>query len=356
MRKLKLIVATLVATTIGTFGFNATEAADSELVIFDWSGYDDPSFFPGYIEKHGDSPTFAFFADEEEAFQKLRQGFRADIGHPCSQSVVKWRDGGLLDPIDTARIDKWDELIPGLRDMEGFNVDGKQYVVPVDWGSTALTYRTDLVDATDAASLQSFADPKFADRISIPDNVDDAYALGMLAVGIRDWNDATDADFEAAADFLRRVHRNVRTYWADGAELAQLMTSGEVMLAWAWNETATTLQANDVPVAMKRDTAEGSTTWVCGYVKLADRPGSEDKFYDFINSWLEDRVAEYIVSAWGYGHSSQTGMDKIDQEVLASVGFDSLERYTDSTLWQAPLHHERRDKLIAEFEQIKAGF
>ena len=59
--------------------------------------------------------TFAFFGDEEEAFQKLRTGFKADVAHPCSQSVVKWRDAGLLKPLDTSRIPEWDNILPGIK-------------------------------------------------------------------------------------------------------------------------------------------------------------------------------------------------------------------------------------------------
>ena len=36
-------------------------AADT-LTVFDWSGYEAPEFHPGYVEKHGQSPTFTFFA------------------------------------------------------------------------------------------------------------------------------------------------------------------------------------------------------------------------------------------------------------------------------------------------------
>src|SRR3546814_6965581 len=61
-------------------------AADPDLTVFDWAGYEDPAFHQDYLEKHSDSPSFAYFGDEEEAFQKLRAGFRADLGHPCSQS------------------------------------------------------------------------------------------------------------------------------------------------------------------------------------------------------------------------------------------------------------------------------
>ncbi|MEQ9261279.1 MAG: extracellular solute-binding protein [Roseovarius sp.] len=334
----------------------AASSASAEIVVFDWAGYEDPEFFASYIEKHGDAPTFSFFGDEEEAFQKLRAGFKADLAHPCSQSVVKWREAGLIEPIDTSRIPEWQNVMQGFRDMPGFSDGDAQYVLPVDWGATAMTYRTDLVSEEEAATLQSFADPKWQGRVSIGDNVDDAYALGFLAVGVTDWTTATDEEFQAASDFLRKVHQNVRAYWQDGATLAQLMASGEVALAWAWNETAVQLQAEEHPVEMKRDTEEGASTWVCGYVNLVGGEGPEDQVYDFLNAWMEPRTADYLVSAWGYGHSNEAGMKAIDAEILAGSGFDDLDSFKANTLWQAPVPADLREKMIAEFERIKAGF
>ncbi|HUF56696.1 MAG TPA: extracellular solute-binding protein, partial [Thermohalobaculum sp.] len=331
-------------------------AQDSELVVFDWAGYEDPEFFKAYTEEHGQGPTFSFFGDEEEAFQKLRAGFQADAAHPCSQSVPKWREAGLLEPIDTSKIERWDDLMEGFRTMEGFSEDGEQFVVPVDWGATALTYRTDILTEEQANTLQTFVDPEFEGRTSIGDNVDDAYALAFLATGVTDWTQATDEQFQAATDWLREAHKNVRTYWQDGATLAQLMSSGEVPVAWAWNETAATMQAEGSPVEMNRDTEEGYSTWVCGYVKLAGGEGSDEKFYDFINAWLEPETADYIVNAWGYGHSNAAAMAEIDQEVLEASGFANVEEYTEQTLWQAPMGADMREKAIAEFEKIKAGF
>lgn len=332
-------------------------AADSDLVIFDWAGYEDPAFFQSYVDKHGQPPVFSFFADEEEAFQKMRAGFKADLAHPCAQSVVKWDEAGLLEPFDTSKIPAWDDLMDDFKEMKGFTRDnGEVLVVPVDWGATALTYRTDLVPAEDAATLQSFVDPEYQGRTSIPDNIDDAYALAFLATGITDWTEATEEDLQKASDWLREAHKNVRTYWLDGTQLAQLMASGEVTLAWAWNETATTMQADGHPVEMNRDTEEGSSTWVCGYVKLAGSEGSEEKAYDFINAWLEPGSAEFLLGDWGYGHSNEAALNAMDPELLESTGFADLEKYTDTTLWQAPIGHELREKMIAEFEMIKAGF
>jgi len=350
MVKLKHILMATAVSTLGLLG--SAQAADSELIVFDWGGYEDPNFFPDYIEKHGSEPTYSFFTDEEEAFQKMRAGFRADLGHPCSQSVVKWREAGLLEPIDTSRLSRWDEVITEFKNIDGFNTDGNQWVVPVDWGLTALTYRTDMVSEADAASLQSFADPKFAGKISIPDNVDDAYALGYLATGVKDWNKATDADFKRASDFLRKVHANMRTYWADGAEIRTLMASGEVTLSWSWNEVGVILESEGQPVAINEDTTEGKSTWLCGYVLLKDGQGSKDKAYDFLNAWLDEESGAYMINEWGYGHSNSNAMDKHGP----GAGFGTLASYSEGTLWQAPVTPEHREKMIAEFELIKAGF
>ena len=136
----------LLTTTVLSGFIVATSAfaADEELIVFDWSGYEDEGFFQKYIEQHGAAPTFAFFGEEEEAFQKLRSGFKADVSHPCSQSVSKWHEAGLLEPLDTSRITRWNEVNETMK--EAFNIDGEYYMLPADWGSTALTYRTDLVD------------------------------------------------------------------------------------------------------------------------------------------------------------------------------------------------------------------
>ncbi len=158
-------------------------AQDAELTVFDWAGYEDPEFYTAYTDKHGDAPTFAFFGDEEEAFQKLRSGFKADAAHPCSQSVPKWMEAGLLEPLDTSKIDRWDDLNEEFREIEAYKKDGEYYFVPVDWGNTGLTYNTEMLSEDQVKSLQIFADPSMAGKVSIGDSVDDAYALGFLATG-----------------------------------------------------------------------------------------------------------------------------------------------------------------------------
>ena len=101
----------------------ADVTGDKDLVIFDWAGYEDENFYLSYIDKHGDKPTYSFFSDEEEAFNKIRAGFKADMAHPCSQSVIKWREAGMIEPFDTNRMPNWKDISFG--DAEGFTVNGQ---------------------------------------------------------------------------------------------------------------------------------------------------------------------------------------------------------------------------------------
>jgi spermidine/putrescine transport system substrate-binding protein len=96
----------------------------------------------------------------------------------------------------------------------------------------------------------------------------------------------TDEQFQAAADWLRKVHPNVRAYWSDPSELSQLMASGEVQVAWSWNDPVAILTAENFPVGFNRAPAEGAATWYCGLVNIKDGPGNEDKAYDLMNSLL----------------------------------------------------------------------
>jgi len=345
----------LLAMSAATAALMATpsSAADSDLRVFDWSGYEDPGFFQGYIDKHGDGPEFAFFGDDDDAFQKLMSGFKADVSHPCSQMVGKFRDADLIEPWDTSKIPLSDVINPAFLQSEIYKDDQGLWYIPADWGATAIAYNTEVVPEEDVQSLEVFRDPKYAGRISLPDNNDDVWALAYLATGVSDWTTVTEEDFQEAAAWLRDAHQNVRAYWADGAELGQLMATGEVVIAWAWNETPTTMRAEGHPIGFQREAKEGSTSWFCGYVNLKDGPGDEEKAYDFINAWLDQRSADYIVEAWGYGHSNSEAMAAQPAGLLDEVGLGDIDV---PVLAQVPMDNQLRDRMLEEFEKIKAGF
>lgn len=355
MRHTRRNVPFIALCALLAFAGSPGRAADS-LTVFDWSGYEADSLHPAYAAQHGGAPNFSYFADEEEGLQKLKAGFKADVAHPCSQSIPKWQAAGVLDPIDTSRVKEWNNIIPELAHLKGFTDtgDGKTWVMPYDWGQTMLVYNSTAVKPEELASIRNLTDPKFAGAISIGDNVSDAYALASLAIGMKDWNSMSDEQFKQASEWLRALHKNVKFYWSDPTQVAQSLASGEVKIAWAWNETLSTLQ-NDGQPAARAATQEGDTSWVCGYVLLKGGDGSRDLAYDFLNAALDPAVSPTLMNDWGYGHGNGAGMAAIPADTLKAKGFTGLEGLKGS-LMQSPLPLELSERMSAEFERIKAGY
>jgi len=345
------ITSILGAGSIATLA-SAALAQDADLVVFDYAGFEIPAYHASYAALHGTGPTFSFFGDEDEAFQKVTSGFRADVSHICAGSVTRWIEAGILQPWDTTRIPAFADLDPALQEG-ATGADGQVYFIPTDWGSTGVIYNTDQVTQAQVASLQIFADPALAGRLSVPDNVDDTWALAFLATGVTSTANATEAQIVVAADWLRMIHPNLRTYWTDPAELAQLMATGEILAAWAWNETYPTLQGEAVPVGFQREAAEGSSVWYCGLVNMANGAGSEDKAYDYVNAFIDPATTMSLVEN-GWGHANLTAMTaQITPEALLAVGLSHIVAPINP---QAPMSQALRERLAEEFELIKSGF
>ncbi len=331
----------------------AAYAADPELLVFDWAGWEIDGALEPYVAKHGQKPTYSFYADDDEAFQKVNSGFKPDVVHPCPGAVPAYREAGLIEPWDTSKIEAFASLDPALFASTHIKDDQGVWFIPFDFAYSAIAYNKDEVPEADVATLQVFADPKYAGRISISDNSDDAWSLAFLATGTTSWDNVTDEQVVAAADWLRKVHPNVRSYWADPSELAQQMASGEVLISWSWNDPVAILKGDGFPVGFNRAPAEGSASFFCGFVNMKDGPGNEDKLYDWVNSMFAPTSAAPIVEAIGYANVNPAAMATISEEDQKAAYIDRI----DSTLFlQTPMDPALRNRLLEEFELIKSGF
>ena len=343
----------LLASTLALTFASAAQAADPELTVFDWSGFEIQPLIEPYVAKHGQMPSYALYGDDDEAFQKLTSGFKADVAHPCSQMIQKYRDAGIIEPWDVSKIPNFGEIDPRFLNSTIFKDDSGVWFIPTDFAYTAVAYNTTEVPAEDVASLQVFTNPKYEGRISLPDNTDDVWALALLATGVTDWTTITEDQFTAAADWLRRVNPLVKAYWADPSQLSQLMASGEILVSWAWNDSIALLREQDFPVGFQRQTKEGASSFFCGYVNLKDAPGSEAKAYDFINAWLDHGSAKGLLENIGYAATGTVAMAQIPLEDLKAADVDPI---STTLLAQTPIDPAMRDRMVNEFEQIKSGF
>ncbi|MCB5410251.1 ABC transporter substrate-binding protein [Pseudogemmobacter faecipullorum] len=330
----------------------AARAADPQLTIFDWAGWEIDGALKPYVEKHGQKPTYSFYADDDEAFQKVASGFKADVVHPCPGAVPNYREAGLIEPWDTSKVEAFANIDPHLFASHHIKDEGGVWFLPYDFAYTAIAYNKTEVPEEDVGSLDVFLNPKYAGRIAISDNSDDVWALGFLATGTTSWDEVTDEQITAAADWLRQAAPQVRSWWSDPSELAQMMASGEVLVSWSWNDPVAILQAEGFPVGFNRAPKEGSTSFFCGFVNIKDGPGNEDKVYDWVNSMYAVESLPSIIEAIGYANTNKAATDAVSPEVLKGAFLDPI----DSTVFlQTPMDPDLRARLLEEFELIKMG-
>ena len=139
------ILKAAAAFGVGVTMMSRPAPAAGTLTVLEWAGYDFEDYFKSYVKKYGIMPAFSIFASEEEALQKVRGKFAADIMHPCNYSVSRFIDAKLALPIDISRLSNWKDVFPALQTAAGVVVDGHVVMAPADWGDSSIAYRPDLI-------------------------------------------------------------------------------------------------------------------------------------------------------------------------------------------------------------------
>ena len=76
------------------------------------------------------------------------------------------------------------------------------------------------------------------------------------------------------------------------------------------------------------------------------------KAYDFLDAWLEDESAAYMLNEWGYGHTNKDVMATVGKE----NGWGPLESYTEGSLFQKPSAPELRERMIKNLNSLNQVF
>jgi spermidine/putrescine transport system substrate-binding protein len=342
----------IVATTFPVF-MRPARADDINLTVFTWSEYDGDAYHQKFIDKHGGSPKFSIFGESEEALQKLLGGFHADVVHPCTADIGRWKDAGVIKPLDVSRLEQWENVFPSLKGIKGIQIDGAYYHMPWDWGNESIIYRTDKVDIKEE-SLTLMVDDRYKGQMAMYDSVDSMTGLGGKLAGVANPFDPSDAEIEQIFATWKKIQANMKFYWTDSSQVEQAIAAGELVASWAWNEAVLNLSKQGIPVKYMKP-KEGIFTWVCGLALGKEGEGSEDQAYDFLNSMLDPDSGKALIENFGYGHSNRKSFDLVDPEQVKAMGLADLDGMLATTNFYDPIPPEPREKLVALFDQVKAG-
>src|SRR3972149_5892850 len=170
MKKISRLIVILAAATLLLIACGGGQTGpvtqkNGGLTILEWSGYETETYWEPFAAAHPDiQPEYAFFGEDAEALSKAQSGFKFDLVHPCGSWFGLYVEAGLVQPIDTSRLENFPDLFPEL--AQAGVIDGKQYFIPWDWAYESITVRTDLVDEV-PDSWAGLWDPQYAGHVAI---------------------------------------------------------------------------------------------------------------------------------------------------------------------------------------------
>lgn len=272
--------------------------AEGELNLLTWEGYADPSFITPFEEASGCKVTATYVGSNDDFAPKLAAGGGVfDLVSPSIDSTAPLIAAGFVDPIDTSRIEHWDDIYEKFRTSEGINADGQTYAVPFSWGGISFMYRKDKFE-TPPTSLAALWDPALKGRIALWDDKSAIYVAARMN-GDTDIYNLTDEQIAAAQATLLKQKPLVRKYWATAGELVDLFKADEVWISNTWAGYQSKLLAAEGVEVVEFIPTENAEGWMDSFMVVKGTP-NEECAYKFLNMAISELGQCGVANVNGY--------------------------------------------------------
>lgn len=311
MRKLNLIIVTLLAC-IGLSGcYNMSEDRANVLKIYNWADYIGEGvledFQEYYKEQTGEDIRIVYqtFDINEIMLTKIEKGHEDfDVVCPSEYIIERMLRKKLLLPIDTVFAHSPNYIngvAPFIREqidklsMEG-DLPASAYAVCYMWGTGGILYNKKYVSEEELASWGCLWDPRFSGKILMKDAYRDSYGMALLYSHREDlekgmktvaelMNDYSPAAMDSVEKYLKLLKPNVAGWEADFGK--EMMTKEKAWINMTWSGDAQWAMEEAASVGV--DLAytipvEGSNVWYDGWVipKYAKNVKAASYFINFL--------------------------------------------------------------------------
>ncbi|RKF16394.1 extracellular solute-binding protein [Roseovarius spongiae] len=336
---MKNLLLTLTAGVAGTALLAGAAQADT-LRLLTWGGYAPENVIEKFEAETGHTVEVTM-SNNEEMIAKLRAtgGGGFDLAQP-SQDRIKGpqEEFGIYKPIDLSKIDA-DQFTASMLEATKANstVDGEVYAVPHIWGTSGL-----IVNKAEAEGVKDYTDlcnpdleGKVSYRLKRPTLIAFAFSMGMDPFEAYGDEDAYTEIMEKVEKKLIECKPVVKTYWSGGDELLNLVRSGEVVAAMAWDTGGWKLNADNADINFVAP-ASGALGWIDTFV-LPAKGKADDAAYDWINFVMQPEVAAMITESAG-NFTASKGADEYASDTLKAQYQGSFSpEAVDNIKWYPPV-------------------
>lgn len=329
----------------------SSEVESGDLVLYSYEETVTDFFLDGYRKQYPQvNLQTAVYGELDEAIAKLRGGYKADVINSCVDYIPILRKLDLIEPIDTSKIERWDDIFPFFRDMPEIQAgEGKVWMVPVDAGLEGIMFRTDKVQGAD--SWNDLWNEEYKGHIVMQDYARNAIAVTALALGYDDPFNLNDEQLEAVKQKLIEQKPLLLNYFDAEEALHEMYKAGDAWISFGWTSNANLLSEDEGIPMQYVSPKEGALSWVCGYsiIKGTEMPNAA---HALINHYLDPELQYFEATDFEYFVANSKVLDKLSEDEKALVGLDHPEQLQESHVEVIP---DNYDKWLQVWEEVQAS-
>jgi spermidine/putrescine transport system permease protein len=308
-KSVKRVMATALGLVVVLLIAAAILAREKQVLnLYNYSGYMSQDVIDEFEKETGIQVNWNYYNSNEELLARLTMGVSDyDLVVPSDYMVQTLIKLGLVASIDFNNIPNIRYIDPTFRRMT-FDPDGKYYV-PYTYGTSGILYNSDVVkEPVDSWAI--LWDPKYADQITMLDDMRETFFVGLKRVGAR-LQDRNPDDLEKALVVLTEQKKLLQRYESNNGDA--LLLSGDALLVHIWSGEALKLQRTDpqFKFAMPR---EGVTLFVDNLC-IPARAHNKKNAERFINFLLEPKQSARNMEAIVYPMPNKEAQKLLNDQV-----------------------------------------
>jgi len=319
-----------------------------------WQGYD-AALAADYLAKRNLALETSYISDSAEIITKIRLSRgEFDICTPYFIYVDFMAREGLLEPIDLAKVPNFQKLIPTIAQLPGLNVDGKQYAVPLTWGSIPLMYNAKEV-ATPPTSWMDLFKPEFKGKAAIVNDVNATMVTWVRVVtGKKVGTQATHEELDKVVEILIKLKKEqLRTIATSYGELVDLFGRGEIVIGQGWEPVAAWV-GNKATIKWTHP-KEGSLAFIDCYGIAKGAPQLEID-HDLLNQALSVDGQVALATANTMPVVNSEAVAKLDDFNRGYYPYDDVQKYFTESATIDPMYYLDDDGSHATWDDYHAAW
>ena len=342
-------------------------AEEKVLNIYNWPDYIPEGMTAAFEKETGIKVNYDTFETNEALHAKLVAGNTGyDIVVPGTVFAKSQIEGGLLQPLDKAKIPNLANLEPAIMNTLTKADPGNKYLVPWGWGFTTVGINKTKVDKALAGmpmpenAWDLVFDPKYTARlkscgIAYLDSPTEIIPAALHYIG-KDAYSNNPADFKAAAEMLFKVRKDVRLFSATmiddlaGAKACAVIGwSGDINIA---ANRARENGSKDVIEALLPSTGALIFADTMALTKDAKHPNNAQAFIDF---YLRPENAASVTNTMNYPTANKAAIAQIKPEISGNKTIFVEPAYFSKMIPPSSFTNEAREALANAYNSVKKG-